>query len=186
MPKNIEGMFILLETGCVEGLKRWGDELQRRAIPAVISIYEHAIGNACSTIKNLSDRGFEVGGGYAGRPFWNEPYDYQYDQMRHVKDKIQVCTDRPMRVFNSAYFAYDKTTLEVADKLGVEYILARGTAGARAVTYQAEAYNAKIISVSNVPSKSTGTGSLCDYSLWARGEDPDDFRKILFSLRISS
>jgi len=27
-----------------------------------------------------------------------------------------------------------------------------------------------------------GTGSLCDHSLWSRGETPDDFRKILFSL----
>ena len=29
-----------------------------------------------------------------------------------------------------------------------------------------------------------GTGSLCDVSLWARGETPDDFKQTLFDLTI--
>lgn len=177
-----EGMIVITERGDVKGLKHWCDELERRGIPAVIVIHENMIDKNCSVIKNLSDRGFDIGSGYGERPFWNESYEYQYEKVSHLRDKIQSCIDRPMRIFSSKYFAYDETTLKVADKLGIEYILARGTAGARAVIYKPEEYNTKIISVSNIPSKEMGTGSLCDYSLWSRGETPDDFRKILFSL----
>jgi hypothetical protein len=69
----------------------------------------------------------------------------------------------------------------VADELGIKYVFARGTTGARATIYKPEEYNVKIIAVSNVPSKELGTGSLCDYSLWARGENPDSFKKIAIS-----
>jgi len=182
-PTQMEGMFILVEGGDVRGLKHWGDELERREIPAVILVSEEIIDINCNVIKNLSGRGFEIGGVYGIEPFWDEPYNYQYEKISNIKDKVQSCLGKPMRVFGSQYFAYDETTLEVADKLGVEYVLARGTAGAKAIIYKADEYNAKIISVSNVPSKETGTGSLCDYSLWARGESPDDFRNILFSLK---
>jgi len=67
---------------------------------------------------------------------------------------------------------YDEVTLRVTDKLGVKYILARGTAGAKAVVYKAKEYT-KILSVSNVPSEEMGTGSLCDESLWCRGVTPE-------------
>ena len=180
---QIEGMFLIIERRNVKGLKHWANELERRRIPAIIKIYADMIDKNRSLVKNLCDRGFEIGGGYDGEPFWNKSYQHQYEEMSRIKDVIQACTDKPMRIFGSRYFAYDETTLKVADKLGVEYLLARGTAGARAVIYKAEEYNTKIISVSNVPSKEMGTGSLCDESLWSRGETPDDFRKILFSLK---
>ncbi len=182
-PVKIEGVFLIIERRNATGLKHWGDEFQRRAIPAVIQVDEGGLGDTCSIIKDLSDRGFEIGGAYNEQPFWNESYECQYEQMSHLKDKIQSCINKPVRVISSKYFAYDETTLEVADKLGVEYILARGTAGIKAVIYKAEEYNTKIISVSNVPSKEMGTGSLCDESLWSRGETPDDFEKILFTLK---
>jgi len=88
-----------------------------------------------------------------------------------------------MRIFNSKYFAYDEVTLSIADKLAVEYILARGATGAEAVVYKPQEYNAKILSVSNVPSKDMGTGSLCDESLWSRGVTADGFMEMLFSLK---
>ena len=182
-PIHIEGMFVLIESGDVKGLKHWGDELERRGIPAIILINEEMIDKNCNVVKNLSDRGLVIAGTYDREPFWDEPYNYQYEKVSQIKDKIQSCIDRQMRVFCSRYFAYDETTLKVADKLGIEYVLARGTAGAKAVIYKADEYNVRIISVSNVPSKGMGTGSLCDYSLWSRGESPNDFRNILFSLK---
>ena len=84
-----------------------------------------------------------------------------------------------MRVFGSRYFAYDENTLRAADALGVEYVLARGTAGERATVYAPREYKAKIISVSNVPFGEMGTGSLCDYSLWARGSTDEDFANVV-------
>jgi len=180
---QIEGMFLIIERRNAQGLKHWGDELERRGIPAVIQVDEDMVDENCGLIKNLSDKGFEIAGGYTERPFWNEPYNFQYEVMGRVKGKIESCIDKPMRIFGSKYFAYDEATLTVADKLGVEYILGRGTAGAKAVVYKAEEYNAKILSVSNVPSKELGTGSFCDESLRCRGVTPDDFREILFSVK---
>ena len=180
---QIEGMFLIIDRRHVRGLKHWGDELERRGIPAVIQIEDYMIDENGGVIKNLSDRGFEIGGGYNERPFWNEPYSFQYEEMSRIKDKVQTCINKPMHIFGSKYFAYDEVTLKVADELGVEYVFARGAAGAKAVVYKPEEYNARIISVSNVPSKEMGTGSLCDHSLWCRGVTPDGFGEVLFNLK---
>ena len=61
----------------------------------------------------------------------------------------------------------------------IEYVLGRGTAGALATIYAPREYKAKIISVSNVPFAEMGTGSLCDYSLWARGSTDQDFAALV-------
>jgi hypothetical protein len=179
----IEGLFLIIERDNIKGLKHWGDKLERRRIPAVIQIEEPMIDKNCDVIKDLSDRGFEIGGAYNERPFWNESYGFQYEEMARLKDKLRSCTNKPMHIFNSKYFAYDEITLRVADKLGVDYIIARGTAGAKAVVYKPEEYNKKIVSVSNVPFKEMGTGSLCDESLWCRGATSHDFRDLLFNLK---
>jgi len=187
MPKNkvaqMEGMFLIIERSNIKGLKHWGDELERRGIPAVILIEGSTIDQNFDVIRNLSEKGLEIGGGYNGRPFWNESYTFQHEEMSRIKDKVQSCINKPMRVFHSKYFAYDEVTLRVADNLGVEHILARGTVGTKAVVYKAKEYNAKILSVSNVPSEEMGTGSLCDESLWCRGVTPDGFREILLGLK---
>jgi len=145
---------------------------------AVMQVQHNIIEEHCDVIKNLSDRGFEIAGLYAPEAFWDKNYTFQYEKMKEVKDKIEACTGRKMRAFGSRYFAYDETTLKVADELGIEYIFARGTTGARATIYKPIEYSVKIIAVSNVPSEKWGTGSLCDYSLWARGETPTSFEKI--------
>jgi len=33
-----EGLFLIIERSNLRGLKRWGDELERRQIPAVLQI----------------------------------------------------------------------------------------------------------------------------------------------------
>jgi hypothetical protein len=179
---QIEGMFLIIDRRNDTGLKHWGDELERREIPALIQVDEYMVDNHPELIKSLGDKGFEIGGGYNKGPFWNEPHNVQYEEMIHVWDRVQSCVNKPMRVVNSKYFAYDEITLKVADEVGVEYILVRGTAGAKAVVYRPEEYDAKIISVSNVPSEEMGTGSLCDESLWCRGVTPEGFREVLFAL----
>jgi len=180
---QIEGMFLIIDHGNVKGLEHWCDELQRRGIFAVIEISKEMLDENCTLIKELSDRGFEIGGAYNERPFWNEPYNFQYEEMRIVKDKVQSCIGKPMRIFGSKYSAYDETTLRAADALGIEHVFARGAVGAKAVIYKPEEYHTKLVSVSNVPSKKLGLGSLCDQSLWSRGETPDRFKEILFNLK---
>jgi hypothetical protein len=180
---KIEGMFLILDRRNVKGLKHWADELERRGVPAIIQVDEYMIENYGEVIKNLSDRGFDIGGIYHEKPFWGESYSFQYEKINQVKNKVESCTNKPMRIVSSKYFGYDEVTLRVADGVGVNYVIARGTTGARAVVYKAEEYNTKIVSFSNIPWKKMGSGSLCDESLWCRGATPDDFKKVLFGLK---
>lgn len=180
---QIEGMFRIIERRDARGLMHWANELERRKIPAVISVGEYMIDTNHSLIRDLANRGFEIAGMYQEGPFWNESHGFQYEQMSLIKDKLELAISKPMRVFESKYSAYTEDTLKIADKLGTEYIFGRGVAGAKAVVYKPEEYNVKILSVSNVPSKKMGTGSLCDASLWSRGATPDDFTEILFGLK---
>jgi hypothetical protein len=181
---RIKGLFLIVDRKNDKGLAHWARELEERKIPAVILVDEYMVDNNCSLVKNISERGFEIGSSYNEQPFWNEVFDIQYEIMSRIQDKVQSCISKPMRIFGSKYFAYNEATLQVADTLGIEYILARGTAGAKALIYKPHEYQITIISVSNVPSMGMGTGSLCDWSLFSRGETPDVFRKILFGLTV--
>jgi hypothetical protein len=127
------------------------------------------------TSRVLPPRDIRLRGFTRKKPFWDVPYDEQFARMREAKDAVERITHRPMRVFGSRYFAYDENTLRAADALGVDYVLGRGTAGAPATIYAPREYKAKIISVSNVPFAEMGTGSFCDYSLWARGSTGAEF-----------
>jgi peptidoglycan/xylan/chitin deacetylase (PgdA/CDA1 family) len=180
---QIEGMFLIIDHGNVKGLNHWTDEFERRGMPAVIQTNEQMVTEHGDIIRNLSKKGFEICGAYNEKPFWNEPYRFQYEVMSRIKDKVETCTGKSMRIFGSKYSAYDEMTLRVAHELGIPYVFARGAAGARAVVYKPKEYNVILVSVSNVPSKHLGTGSLCDQSLWSRGAAPDDLRQILFNLK---
>lgn len=177
-PKETKGMMLLIEFEEVDGIKNWVNEFEERDMPAVIQIQHNIVDNHCEDIKDFSDRGFEISGLYADEAFWGKGYQFQYDKMIEVKNKIETCTGKKMNSIASRYFAYDETTLIIAEELGIKYVFARGTTGARATIYKPEEYDVKIISVSNVPSKEMGTGSLCDYSLWARGETPASFEDV--------
>jgi hypothetical protein len=185
--KNIEktkGMLLIIDRRNVKGLKHWGDELNGRNLPACIAIEKVMADQYGSLIEEISVMGFEVCGIYNEKPFWNEPYNFQYEEMNIVKDKIESRTGRPLQIFGSKYFAYDENTLKAAELLGIKYIFARGPAGTKAVLYKPEEYDVQILAVSNVPANLSemGTGSLCDESLWSRGESPESFKNILFSI----
>lgn len=180
--KKMEGMFFIVDRGNAKGLNHWADELERRGIPALIQIGENTVENNLDIIRDLSERGFDIGCVYNERPFWNEPYAFQHEIMKRIKDKVESFIGKRIRAFSSKFFAYDAVMLQVAEDLGIEYVLARGTAGAKAVVYKPEEYKTKIVSVSAVPFKEMGVGSLADESLRWRGVTPDEFREILFGL----
>ena len=180
---RIKGLFLVIDRRNERGLTHWVEELGKREIPAVILADALTLDKSGSLIKEISEKGFEVGVSYNEQPFWDEDYETQLEIMSRIKAGLKSCTNKPLRIFGSKYFAYDENTLQIADKLGVDYILARGTKGAGAVIYKPKEHRARIISVSNVPSKELGTGSLCDESLRCRTATPDDLRDILFDLR---
>ena len=180
--KQIEGMFVLIDHGNENGFNHLTDELRKRNMPAVVIVGESVLNNYSELRTFPLHEGIEVGAQCGRGPFWNEPYQYQFEEIRRIKDKFENTLHRTLRVINSENFAYDENTLKAADAIGIEYVFGRGIAGAKAVVYKPQEYNVKIISVSNVPSEKMGTGSLCDYSLWSRGESPDGFNKILSTL----
>ena len=176
------GLFRLLRKD-PRGLRHWAEELKRRGIPANFNADENQLDKNSGLVREICDLGFEFGGSYDEAPFWNESYDFQYDKMSRLKDKLEAVTGKPMRSFSSKYSAYNEQTLTIAEKLCIQYIFGRGTAGARAVVYRPREYDVKIISTSDVPLKDMGGGTLADGSLWSRGATPDEFKKILFRLK---
>jgi hypothetical protein len=169
------GLIMLIEFEKIEGVRHWESELDQRGLTALIQAQHNVLTEYPKDFERLATKGYPIAGLYAEKPFWDVPYDEQYARMREAKEAVEQITHKPMRLFGSRYFAYDENTLRAADALGIEYVLGRGTAGALATIYAPHEYKAKIISVSNVPFAEMGTGSFCDYSLWARGSTDQDF-----------
>lgn len=177
--KDTNGMIMLIEFEKIEGVLNWERELDNRGIGALVKVQDNVLEEYPDVFKRLANKGYEVAGGYDIAPFWDMPYEEQYQYMKEAQELIYNTTGKEMRVFGSRYFAYDENTLKAADALGIEYILARGTQGVKATVYAPEEYKVKIISVSNIVFEDMGSGSLCDYSLWARGADANDFQKVV-------
>jgi hypothetical protein len=169
------GLIMLIEFERIEGIRHWESELDQRGLTALIQAQFNVLNKYPKDFERIATKGYPIAGLYAEKPFWDVPYDEQYARMREAKEAVEHITHKPMRLFGSRYFAYDENTLRAADALGIEYVLGRGTAGALATIYAPREYKAKIISVSNVPFAEMGTGSFCDYSLWARGSTDKDF-----------
>ena len=202
----IKGLFLLVDRKSDDGLIRWIDELDRRNIPALVMADGYTASAKPELIKRVAEKNFDVGCSYNDGALWPEthddmvtwlpswinidrpnlktPYDIQRKLMYHVNDLFKPLLGKTLAVFSGKYFSYDENTLNIADELGIRYILARGTEKDRAVFYQPEEFEPTIISVSNVPSKELGTGSLCDESLESRRETPQDFRELLFNLDV--
>lgn len=173
------GLIMLLEFEKIEGLRHWERELDRRGLTALVQAQSNVMLKYPEDFARLATKGYPVAGIDSEKPYWDMPYDQQLARMREAKQTVEKITHKPMRLFGSRYFAYDENTLKAADALGVDYVLGRGTAGALATIYAPREYKAKIISVSNVPFGEMGTGSLCDYSLWARGSTDKEFAAML-------
>lgn len=173
------GLIMLIEFEKIEGVRHWERELDKRGLTALIQAQHNVLKEYRKDFERLSTKGYPIAGLYAEKPFWDVSYDEQYARMHEAKEAVEQVTHMPMRLFGSRYFAYDENTLRAADALGIEYLLGRGTAGALATIYSPREYKAKIISVSNVPFAEMGTGSFCDYSLWARGSTDQDFAALV-------
>lgn len=177
--KKTNGLIMLIEFEEIKGVWWWEKQLDQRNLNALVSVQKNILEKCPETFKRLAEKGYEIAGNYGEAPFWDMPYDRQFQIMKETKELVEKVTGKPMRIFSSRYFAYDENTLKAADALGIEYVLARGTKGVEAIVYSPLEYKVKIISISNVPFEEMGTGSLCDYSLWARGASSEDFGKVV-------
>jgi hypothetical protein len=176
-----EALMILIEFEGTQGLLNFVDNIKERNIPALLIVSPDFVIDNCNAINTiLSSHDVEIAGLDASKPYWDIPYEEQLTIIKETKERIKVCTGKDIKVFGSKYFAYDENTVKAAQELGIEYVLARGTTGAKATIYKPVEYDVKIFSVSNVDSQNWGTGSLCDYSYWAREGRPEDFQGELF------
>ncbi len=178
-PTPINGMIMLIEFESVDGIIQWEKELDSRGLTALVKVQNNVLEEHPEVFQRMANKGYEIAGGYDEAPFWDMPYDQQHQYLQESQELVERVTGQPMRVFGSRYFAYDENTLKAADALGIEYLLARGTQDVAAVIYDPHEYQAKIISVTNVENGEMGRGSLCDYSLWARGAGAAEFAAIL-------
>jgi hypothetical protein len=178
---STEGIMLMIEFGEDSlGLTNFVDNLEKRDISSLLLVSPDYINENCATINKLMDLGVKLGAGINSKPFWDVPYKEQYELMQETISTVKACTGEDLKMFNSRYFAYDENTLKAAEELGIEYVFARGTTGQRVTIYKPEEYDVKIFSVSNINSPEYGTGSLCDYSYWARSGTPDEFGDQLF------
>jgi len=179
-PKT-EATMLLIEFEEMGGLENMVNQMHTRDIPGVLMVSVEFLDEHCEEIKALQDYDIEIAGSAPGAPFWDVGYDEQREIMIKTKEGIEACTGKKMRIFSSKYFAYTEDTIKIAEELGIEYVFARGTTQARATIYKPTEYDVKIFSVSNVGSKNWGTGSLCDFSYWAREGTAADFRTELLN-----
>ncbi|HUU83962.1 MAG TPA: polysaccharide deacetylase family protein [Phycisphaerae bacterium] len=163
----------------IQGVRNWAYELEKRGLKSIVNVQKAIVEAHPEDIRWLADHGHEIMGLYDGGPLWDVPYEEQLQGMQEVKEVIERVTGKPMRTFSSAYAAWDENTLKAADEVGVEYVFARGASDVEALIYKPDGYNCQIISQSNVTFEDMGRGSLCDYSLYARGATGADFEQIL-------
>ena len=176
---KINGLILLSEnTGDISGYYKWEKILDEKNLKAIIKPESFVLEKYPDYFRQLADKGYEIATGYGQAPFWDMPYDQQYQIMKDYKQSAQEIIGKPIRIFSSKYFAYDENTLKAADALGIPYILARGE-GIKSVIYSPHEYKAKLLSVSNLVFQDMGSGSLCDASLYQRGSTADEFVQVL-------
>ena len=178
--RDVTALMLLIEFEDTTGLENFVYQMDQRDIPGLLMVNTSFVEENCSVIKDLGEHNIDIVGLYPTNPLWDVAYEEQLGIMEDTKEKVEACTGTEMKVFASKYFAYDENTIKAAEELGIEYVMARGTTGAKATIYQPDEYEVKIVSVSNVSSPSWGTGSLCDYSYWAREGKPEDFSDELY------
>lgn len=184
--KNIKeeatpGLMILIESTMEPtGLIEMVSEMKRRDIFGILMLTPEFVAKNCEEVKeSLSYGNIEIVPSNVGAPFWDIPYEEQKERISEMLNGIESCTGIKPRIISSRYMASDSNTIKAAEDLGIEYITARGTTGAKATVYQPEGYNVKILSVSNIQQVPFEYGSLCDYSFYERAGTPDNMKQEL-------
>ncbi len=184
--EKIEGMMILIEYKDTIGLVNFVNELHKRNIPGILHISADFIEKNCDTVNKLLEHDMEVMASIDG-VLWDMPYDQQKTLISDAKERVEACTDKPVKIISSTYMASDLTTLKVADELNIPYVTARGTTDTKATVYLVEGYKAKILSVSNISNVKFKYGSLCDYSFFERSGKPEDMlRELIWAIQPST
>ena len=173
-----QAMMLLIEFGKTDGLVNMVNDMKERNIHGILLINGDFIEDNATVIKEVLKTGvIELGVSYDPEPFWDMPYEKQYQLITEMLEKSEQYLGITPRIISSRYMASDETTVKIADELGIEYITARGTTELATVVYKPQEYNVKIISVSNIDVPEFKYGSFCDYSFYERNGTPQDMEK---------
>ncbi len=170
-----QAMMLLIEFGQTDGLVNMVNDMKERDIHGILLINGDFIEENATVIKELLKTGvIEIATSYDPEPFWDMPYEQQYEIITDMIAKSEEYLGITPRIISSRYMASDETTVKIADELGIEYITARGTTELETIVYKPDEYDVKIISVSNIDVPEFKYGSFCDYSFYERNGTPQD------------
>jgi len=173
-----KAMMLLIEFKNTEGLVNMVNDMKERNIKGLLMVNADFVDKNKDAIKEILATGnVEIAASYDPKPYWEMTYDEQYATITDMITRIESALNVKVRIISSRYMASDENTVKIADKLGIEYITARGTTELATTVYKPEEYNVKIISVSNIDVPEFKYGSFCDYSFYERSGSPEDMEK---------
>lgn len=173
-----KAMMLLIEFKNTEGLVNMVNDMKARNIKGLLMVNADFVDKNKDAIKEVLETGnVEIAASYDPKPYWEMTYDEQYATITDMITRIESALNVKVRIISSRYMASDENTVKIADKLGIEYITARGTTELATTVYKPEEYNVKIISVSNIDVPEFKYGSFCDYSFYERSGSPEDMEK---------
>lgn len=173
-----KAMMLLIEFRNTDGLVNMVNDMKQRDIKGLLMVNADFVDKNSSVIKELLRTGvIEIAASYDPKPYWEMTYDEQYNTISDMVKRIEKTLDIKVRIISSRYMASDENTVKIADKLGIEYITARGTTELATTVYKPQEYNVKIISVSNIDVPEFKYGSFCDYSFYERSGSPEDMER---------
>ena len=173
-----KAMMLLIEFKNTEGLVNMVNDMKTRNIKGLLMVNADFVDKNKDAIKEVLATGnVEIAASYDPKPYWEMTYDEQNATITDMITRIESALNVKVRIISSRYMASDENTVKIADKLGIEYITARGTTELATTVYKPEEYNVKIISVSNIDVPEFKYGSFCDYSFYERSGSPEDMEK---------
>lgn len=173
-----KAMMLLIEFKNTEGLVNMVNDMKERNIKGLLMVNADFVDKNKDAIKEVLATGnVEIAASYDPKPYWEMTYDEQYATITDMITRIESTLNVKVRIISSRYMASDENTVKIADKLGIEYITARGTTELATTVYKPQEYNVKIISVSNIDVPEFKYGSFCDYSFYERSGSPEDMEK---------
>ncbi|MBN2015213.1 hypothetical protein JW766_00060 [Candidatus Dojkabacteria bacterium] len=170
-----QAMMILIEFQQTDGLVNMVNDMKEQDIYGLLMVTPEFVEANAETIKKVLEVGnIEIVPTHVKEPLWDIPYDKQYDIISDMVERIESAVGIEARIISSRYMASDENTIKVAEKLGIEYVMARGTTELAMTVYKPEEYDVKVLSVSNIDTPEFKYGSLCDYSYYERAGNPED------------
>ena len=85
-----EGMMVLIEYKDLVGLSNFVNELYQRQIPSVLLATPEFVEENCQAIKKMTNLGMEIIGYHTEAPFWDIPYEEQYQRISEIKEGIET------------------------------------------------------------------------------------------------